>query len=109
MSDYRSTPMSNLSAISWEEQVTFRRDDNDIMFSWIFKVLARCVHSKEAANINFIFISLPRPGLEPTIYTTKGGHANHYTTDAVKTNYEQTKINFQLFHGNNSFLSSRYI
>ena len=27
----------------------------------------------------------PSPGLEPTIYCTRGEHANLYTTDAVKT------------------------
>jgi hypothetical protein len=26
---------------------------------------------------------LTRPGLEPTIYCTRGEHANHYATDAV--------------------------
>ena len=39
--------------------------------------------SKEATNANFIVFGLTRPGLEPTIYRTRGEHANHYATDAV--------------------------
>jgi hypothetical protein len=41
------------------------------------------VLSGEATNINFIVFGLTRPVLEPTIYRTRGEHANHYTTDAV--------------------------
>jgi hypothetical protein len=37
----------------------------------------------EATNTNFIVFVLTRPGLEPTIYRTRGKHANHYATDAV--------------------------
>jgi hypothetical protein len=37
----------------------------------------------EATNTNFIVFGLTRPGLDPTIYHTRGEHANHYTTDAV--------------------------
>jgi hypothetical protein len=40
--------------------------------------------SGEATSTNFIVFGLTRPGLEPTIYRTRGEHANHYTTDAVK-------------------------
>ena len=39
-----------------------------------------CVHSGEATNTNFYSLWL---GFEPTIYRTRGEHANHYTTDAV--------------------------
>ena len=39
--------------------------------------------SGEATNTNFVVFSLTRPGLELTIYRTRGEHANHYTTDAV--------------------------
>jgi len=39
--------------------------------------------SGEATNTNFIVFGLTRPGLESTIYRTRGEHANHYTTDAV--------------------------
>jgi hypothetical protein len=36
-----------------------------------------------AANNNVIFIGLIRPGLEPSIYRTRGEHHDHYTTYAV--------------------------
>jgi hypothetical protein len=39
--------------------------------------------SGEATNTNFIVFGLTRSGLEPTIYRTRGEHANHCTTDAV--------------------------
>ena len=39
--------------------------------------------SGEATNTNFIVFGLTRPGLEPTIYRTRGEHTNHYATDAV--------------------------
>jgi hypothetical protein len=39
--------------------------------------------SGEATNTNFIVFDLTRPGLEPTIYRTRGKYANHYATDAV--------------------------
>jgi hypothetical protein len=42
--------------------------------------------SGEAANTNFIVFGLTRPGLEPTIYCTRGEHAKHYTTDSVEDN-----------------------
>jgi hypothetical protein len=35
---------------------------------------------------NFIVFGLTRSMLEPTIYRTRGEHANHYTTDAVAWN-----------------------
>ena len=44
--------------------------------------------SGEATHINFIVFGLTRPGLEPTIYRTRGEHANHYTTDAVHSPLE---------------------
>jgi hypothetical protein len=37
-------------------------------------------------NTNFIAFGLIRQVLEPTIYRTRGEHANHYTTDAVLIN-----------------------
>jgi hypothetical protein len=40
--------------------------------------------SGEATNINFIVFGLTRLGLELTIYRTRGEHANHYFTDAVR-------------------------
>jgi hypothetical protein len=39
--------------------------------------------SGEATNTNFIVFGSTRSGLEPTIYHTRGKHANHYITDAV--------------------------
>jgi hypothetical protein len=55
------------------------------------------VLSGEATNTNFIVFGLTLPGLEPTIYRTRGEPANHYATDAVcccETNwYGYTKKN----------------
>jgi hypothetical protein len=39
--------------------------------------------SREAKNTTFIVFGLTRPGLESTIYRTRGEHANHYTTIKV--------------------------
>jgi hypothetical protein len=39
----------------------------------------------EAADTNFIVFGLTRPGLETTIYSTRGEHANHNATDVVLT------------------------
>ena len=39
--------------------------------------------SVEVTYTSFIVFGLTRPGLEPTIYRTRGEHANHYATDAV--------------------------
>jgi len=41
------------------------------------------VLSEEATNANFVIFVLTRPVLKPTIYDTRGEHANHYTTDVV--------------------------
>ena len=46
------------------------------------------MHSEEATNTNFIVFGLTRPGLEPTIYRTRGERTNHYATNEV-TNYMQ--------------------
>ena len=45
--------------------------------------LMLCVYSGEATNTNFKIVGLTRPGLVPTIYRTRGEHANHYATDVV--------------------------
>ena len=42
-----------------------------------------CVLNGEAANTNFRVSSLTRPGIKPTIYHTRGDHANYYAIDAV--------------------------
>jgi hypothetical protein len=39
--------------------------------------------SQKETNANFIFFDLTQPGLEPTVYRTRGEHANRHTTDAV--------------------------
>jgi hypothetical protein len=39
------------------------------------------VLSGEATKTNCIVFGLTRSGLEPTIYHTRGEHANHYTID----------------------------
>jgi hypothetical protein len=38
---------------------------------------------KEATNTNCLVIGLTRLSLEPTIYRTRGKHANYYATDAL--------------------------
>jgi hypothetical protein len=40
--------------------------------------------SGEATNTNLLVFGLTGAELEPTIYHTRGEHANHYTTDAVE-------------------------
>jgi hypothetical protein len=54
----------------------------------------------EATNTNFIVLGLTRPGIEPTIYRTRGEHTNHYATDAVENQHR--KINTQLNTLNNN-------
>ena len=51
-----------------------------------------CLAKKKQIPLVF---GLIQPGLEPTIYRTRGEHANHYTTDAVKlhTTMVDSKIN----------------
>ena len=57
----------------------------------------------EAVWNNFVVFGLTRPELKPMIYSTRGEHANHYTTDAVLyfdllclTSFLAI---FQLYHG----------
>ena len=45
--------------------------------------------SEEATNTNLKVFGLTLSELEPTIYHTRGEHANHYTTDVVVV-YENT-------------------
>ena len=40
--------------------------------------------SGEATIANFVVFGLTQPGLELTIYSTRGEYANHYGTDVVK-------------------------
>jgi hypothetical protein len=39
---------------------------------------------------------LTQLGLEPTIYCTRGEHANHYTTNAVRAQMEKIVVLLQL-------------
>ena len=48
----------------------------------VFSLSINAVLSEEATNTNFV-LGLTRPGFEPTIYRTRGEHANYYATDAV--------------------------
>ena len=50
----------------------------------------------EATNTNFIVFGLTRPALEPTIYRTRGDHANHYTTDTVQSQLERASADLPL-------------
>ena len=71
---------------------------SDILFwfraneSLLFLVNAACLAEKQHIPI-FIIFGFTRPGLEPTIYRTRGEHANHYATDAAAIKDEH-KINY---------------
>jgi hypothetical protein len=52
------------------------------------------VHSGEATNTNCLVFNFTRLGLEPTIYRTRGEHANHYTIVAVEVH---TMIEITIF------------
>jgi hypothetical protein len=45
-----------------------------------------CVRREVAAYTNLIIFGFTRTRLEPTIYHTRGEHANNFTTDAVNDN-----------------------
>jgi hypothetical protein len=52
----------------------------------VFALTPECrVLSGEATNTNFIVFGLTRPGIEPTIYHTRGDHSNHYTPPMRRT------------------------
>jgi hypothetical protein len=60
------------------------------LFGFLNFLLQKLVYSQfldfvvgEATNTNFIVFVLTRSRLEPTIYRTRGEHANTNTTDAV--------------------------
>ena len=46
-------------------------------------IMIQSLINSEAANANLIVFGLPQPGLESTIYHTRGDHTNNYTTDTV--------------------------
>ena len=47
-------------------------------------LLLKAVYLAEKQQIPIIVFDWTRSGIEPMIYHTRGEHANHYTTDAVK-------------------------
>ena len=64
------------------------------------------MHSGETTHTNFIVFGLTWPGLEPTIYHTRGEHVNYYTTDAVKFYYrDQIKYLIIMCINNIAFLT----
>jgi hypothetical protein len=48
-----------------------------------FLLNAACLAENWATNTTFIVFGLTKLSLEPTIYSTRGEHANHYTTDTL--------------------------
>jgi hypothetical protein len=69
---YSNSPRVNMSLHS-DTLFWFRANQ-----SLLLLLSAACLTEKQQ-----IPIGLTPPGLEPTIYRTRGEHANHYTTDAV--------------------------
>jgi hypothetical protein len=58
----------------------------------VFALSPYCsVASGEAINTNFVVFGLTRPGLGPEIYSTRGEHANNYTTDAILNPHNHIK------------------
>ena len=51
-----------------------------------------CVLSGETTYANCIVFGLTRSGIEPTIYRTRGEHANHNTTDVVNYQRRETTM-----------------
>jgi hypothetical protein len=99
--------------MSWREQVNFQWDDDEVHFvldqhaefdfysasslkqqstdrhvvplrHMLFLLNAACLVEKQQIPILESLVS--RPGLKPTIYRTRGNHANHYATNAVHVN-----------------------
>ena len=62
--------------------------------------------SREATNTNFIVFGLIQPGLEPTIYHTRGEHADHYTTDAVWFPLDSSYYTKGYFSQSDAFIQS---
>jgi hypothetical protein len=58
--------------------------------SLLFLVNTACLAEKQEIPILIVF-GLTRTGLNPTIYRTRGEHANHYATDAVYIIIEHVK------------------
>ena len=49
-----------------------------------------CIAEKQ--QIPILVFCLTRPGLEPTIYHTRGEHANHYTTESYRNEVSKTLL-----------------
>ena len=109
-SDCCVTPIELFSAtcISWWEQVTLKwgeqlstgRHDAPLgqsilsrfraNQSLLFLLNAACITEKQ--QIPILVFDVTRSGLEPTIYRTRGEHANHYPTDAIILQLEVFQI-----------------
>ena len=66
--------------------------------SWLL-LLKYCVLSGEATNTNFIVFGFTQPGLEPTIYHTRGEHTYHYTTDVLHMQNKNEKTYWRMIIG----------
>ena len=65
--------------------------------SLLLLLIAACF-SGETTNItNFIIFGLTRSRLKPTIYRTRGKHANHNTTDVFWINTNMNVHNYYIF------------
>ena len=77
LAHWSNSPQIDMSSISdtlsWFRAIQFL----------LFLLNAACFAEKQQIS-NFIVFGLTRLGFEPTIYCSRGEHANHYNTDAVK-------------------------
>ena len=67
-----------------------------------------CVLSREVANTNFIVFGLTGPGIEPTIYRTRGEHAKQYSIDAVTLCHiilHKVRFKFMVFNATSNNIS----
>ena len=60
----------------------------------LFLLNAACLPT----NTNFIVFGFTRPGLEPTIYRTRGEYVTHYAIGAVSRDIGEIRINADGFH-----------
>jgi hypothetical protein len=77
----------NLYSTTWLKQQSAGRYVGHITLipsQHVFSLTPSCyILNIEAANTKFIVLYLSRAALDPTIYHTRGEHANNYITDAV--------------------------
>ena len=73
------------SSLKWKSEVRHVAPLGHIILTQSQPVITlshwSCVLSGESTNTNVIVFGLTRPGLEPTIYHTRGEHSNRYATD----------------------------